>query len=292
MALCTGQATGWPSPGGGRGNNQLRMAYGQSASARLTVGCRSLAAGSGRIYSVRWSIGPLAEQRSAGTSASAPSEPADRDLCLLSLPTQQAGDGMPSMLAHGSGAVEMPAFRAQGGSSDRSPPRRVPERKRGSSGVAGECFAPIWRSCCQVGGADLLPPSVRCWLGDAVVGVMWLRLAGRSGRAGVRDVRSEAATCDQRAKCCYQARGAVRARSRQTSVTSLLAGRLLAPRRSRPSGRSRSEDDLIGTHAARRALQDKAEQTFWRAAASGGSWSSCRPCGLLSAACRAARARA
>jgi hypothetical protein len=35
MALCTGQATGWPSPGGGRGNNQLRMAYGQHL-----AGCR------------------------------------------------------------------------------------------------------------------------------------------------------------------------------------------------------------------------------------------------------------
>ena len=82
------------------------------AQACLTVGCLSLAAGSGRTYSVRWSVVPVAEQRSAGTSASAPSEPADRDLCLLSVPIQQAGDGIPSMLAHDSGAVDMPAFRA------------------------------------------------------------------------------------------------------------------------------------------------------------------------------------
>jgi hypothetical protein len=34
MALYTGQATGWPSPDGGRGNNQLRMAYGRSGRLR------------------------------------------------------------------------------------------------------------------------------------------------------------------------------------------------------------------------------------------------------------------
>ena len=66
----------------------------QSASARLTVGCLSLAAGSRRTCSVRWSVGALAEQGSAGTSASAPSEPVDRDLYLLSVPTEQAPDGI------------------------------------------------------------------------------------------------------------------------------------------------------------------------------------------------------